>query len=244
MTTYRSGRGLLAAGLILAALTGCGGGGGDDPPPVVARAARSGSTSAAAAAATRWCARARRRRDIGRYLRRDEHRKTGDIRPCRPVARYGDCDHRVAIERNRGRSRHSRRRHDARRVVCARQHRPPVHRQHHHWRRDAQIDACRRSGRHHRRVHRPVGHRIRRRLQSSRGSTASGQRHRAEPAHRRRHRRDHHRRVAGERWRHACRRKRRCVLERIHGSLSHHALLHRCHDRSTADHHRSRTAAR
>src|SRR6187549_1506629 len=36
MTTYRYGRDLLAAGLILAALTGCGGGGGSNspsPPP-------------------------------------------------------------------------------------------------------------------------------------------------------------------------------------------------------------------
>src|SRR5262245_66339962 len=35
MTTYRSGRDLLVAGLILSALTGCGGGGGgnDSPPP-------------------------------------------------------------------------------------------------------------------------------------------------------------------------------------------------------------------
>lgn len=36
MTTSRIGRDLLAAGLILSALTGCGGGGGDDSPPPVA----------------------------------------------------------------------------------------------------------------------------------------------------------------------------------------------------------------
>ena len=154
MTTYRVGRGLLATGLIVAALSACGGGGGDDSPPAVTASSSAGATAATAtAAASAGRARARRRRHFGRYLRRDQHRPARDFRPRRSGARHRDRHLGPAVGRNRGRTRHTRRWRNARRVVRARQHRPPLHDQHHHRRRNAQVDAGRGRRRHHRTVH-------------------------------------------------------------------------------------------
>ena len=180
MTTIRVGRSLLAArssfcpGRLLA-----GGGGGDDSPPPPPRssphrrrrprrlrppapvpAPGAGVTSGDTFGVT----------STGRLVTFDR---------ADPALDTAIADHAAAGGRNGPRPRRTRRRRHPRRAVRARQHRPPLHDQHDHGRRDAQIHARRGCRRCDRPVHRAVGHGIRRRLQPGRGSPARRQRYRA-----------------------------------------------------------------